>query len=82
MCTSFILTRPAGSSGSLTQAERKLSYLDTVALSSHSDCRLELELLVNLHRRFFLCIILFEQHIVCFSFVWKTDMYSLEASVY
>lgn len=43
---------------------------------------LELELLVNLHRRFFLCIILFEQHIVCFSFVWKTDMYSLEASVY
>lgn len=46
---------------------------------------LELELLVDLHRRFFcvcVCIILFEQHIVCFSFVWKTDMYSLEASVY
>lgn len=27
VCTSFILTRPAGSSGSLTQAERKAELL-------------------------------------------------------
>lgn len=82
MCTSFILTRPAGSSGSLTQAERKLSYLDTVALSSHSDYRARARAPSEFTQEVFLCIILFEQHIVCFSFVWKTDMYSLEASVY